>query len=64
MFNLTLKVAHTRRSEARQMQDGIMRLLREHKPGANYAAAEVMPVKRMAEAHLKTCEIDYLREAL
>ncbi|MEL6859276.1 MAG: hypothetical protein AAFO74_12890 [Pseudomonadota bacterium] len=63
-MNLTRHVSHRRRAEARQMNRGVMRLLQVYRPGANFAAAEVMPVKRMAEAHLKACEIDYLREAL
>ena len=64
MFHLNRHIAHRRRAEARQMQAGIIRLLRVHRPGANFSAAEVMPTKQAAEAHLKACELDYLTEVL
>lgn len=64
MFNLAKKVADTRLSEARQMERGVFRLLREHRPGANFAAVEVMPVKQAVERRITDCELDCFRVEL
>lgn len=63
-MNLSKHIAHRRLSEARQAVQGVIRAIRIHRPGANYAACEVMPVKQAAEAHLKARELDYLTESL